>query len=123
MNHEELAAEAHKLSRWERHRFMVLVGISIVISLVLVAIALRLYTSSGAAQLDLSRPGYVSVREQASQPDRFEGFPSSGDIDQAALDEFRKLYKSRAEQATNVDSFAGDVMSNEALSIDASVSE
>lgn len=121
MTDKELIRDARTLGRWEQHRFMLLVGISIVISLLLVGVSLQLYASSGAAQLDLSRPGYVSVREQAAQSTVFEGFPSSGAIDQDALNKFRVLYDKQAEQVTSVDSFGGSVMSDATLSIDAPV--
>lgn len=117
MNHEQLAAEASGMKRWDKHRFMVLVGGTIVVSLLLVGVALGLYNSSGAAQLDLSRPGYVSVREQVDSPASFESYPSTGMIDRAALQQFDQLYKRQAQQATDVDSFGGDVMTDEALSI------
>ncbi|MFI5212744.1 MAG: hypothetical protein ACHQTE_02170 [Candidatus Saccharimonadales bacterium] len=115
MNHEELAAEAHSLGPWERHRFMLLVGLAIIVALLLVGVALALYNSSGAAQLDLSRPGYVSVRQQVTPSDSFQGFPATGPIDQQTLDQFHQLYAKQAQQATNVDSFGGDVMSDQAL--------
>lgn len=118
MTDEELIADAHKLGRWGQHRFMLLVGSSIVIALVLVSISMKLYTSSGAAQLDLSRPGYVSVRDQAAQSNKFEGFSASGEIDKKTLKEFQEMYNTHAEQATAVDSFGGEVMSDTALSID-----
>lgn len=118
MIEEELVAEAHKLSRWERHKFMLLVGLTIVISLFLVWIALGLYNSSGAAQLDLSRPGYKSVQSQVTKDDTFSGYPSTGTMDKAALDQFRGLYTTRAAQATGLDSFGGSVMSDQALGID-----
>lgn len=117
MNQEELAIEARKMNRWEKHRFMLLVGLTIVISLFLVMISMGLYNSSGAAQLDLSRPGYKSVREQVTKTETFRGFPSSGSIDQSTLDEFKNLYKKQASKATAIDSFGGDVMSDEALSL------
>lgn len=119
MTDEELMRDASKLGRWEQHRFLLLVGISIAISLMLVAVALKLYDSSGAAQLDLSRPGYEHVKQKSSQSGVFEAFPSTGELDKQTIDTFRALYKKRAEQATNVDSFGGDVMSDTALSIDA----
>lgn len=119
MTEEELAADAHKLGRWEQHRFLLLVGISIAIALALVAVSLKLYYSSGAAQLDLSRPGYEAVSETVGKSEVYEGFPAIGAIDQQAIDDFREMYKQRAEEATNVDTFGGDVMSDKALSIDA----
>jgi hypothetical protein len=118
MIEEQLLAEAHKLSRWERHKFMLLVGITILTALFLVWIAMGLYRSSGAAQLDLSRPGYKSVQSQVSKDDAFNGYPSTGAMNKAALDQFRELYTKRAAQATGVDSFGGSVMTDEALGLD-----
>lgn len=105
--------------RVSEHRFLVMIGISIVISLFLVGVALALYASSGAAQLDLSRPGYQSVREQASRSDSFDGFPATGQLDKEALGEFEKLYDERVKQVVGVESFGGSGMSDESLSIDA----
>ncbi len=119
MTDEELMRDAHKLGRWERHRFMLLVGISIIIALMLVGVSMNLYNSSGAAQLDLSRPGYDRVVKKPSKDSVFEAFPSFGEVNGATVDSFSKLYKKHATQATIVDSFGGDVMSDEALSIDA----
>lgn len=118
MTQEELAADSKKMNGWARHRFTVLIGGTIVVSLFLVAVALALYASSGAAQLDLSRPGYKSVREQAVHSDSLVSFPSSGPIDKDTLDQFRDQYNKQAEKATNVDSFSGGAMSDQALSID-----
>lgn len=118
MNHEQLAAEAPKMRYWERHRYILLVGATIAVSFVLVIVAMMLYNSSGAAQLDLSRPGYVSVREQVDSSDKFVRFPSTGQIDAKSLDSFRALYTKQAQQATAVDSFGGDVMSDKKLSLD-----
>jgi len=119
MSEDELIAEASTMSRWQRHKFMALVGITIVIALFLVGVALALYTSSGAAQLDLSRPGYQSVREQASRTPDFEGYPSTGKLDAKAISEFKTLYDKKAKEATAVDSFGGKVMTDQSLSIDA----
>lgn len=118
MNHDEIVEDANHLPGWQKHRFMLMVGGSIVIALMLVAVAMKLYASSGAAQLDLSRPGYEHVSEQVSQTEVFKGFSSTGDIDKQTLEDFREMYNKRAEQATNINSFGGDVMSDVALSID-----
>jgi hypothetical protein len=120
MSEEDLIADAkaQQLSPWQRHKFITMVFLAITIALCLVGVALALYASSGAAQLDLSRPGYVSVREQASQAPQFDGFSASGTIDKAALDQFNQLYDERAAKAVGVDSFGGTVMSDKALAID-----
>jgi hypothetical protein len=118
MSEEDLVADAHHLEGWEKHRFLLMVGASIVIALLLVAVSMKLYESSGAAQLDLSRPGYEHVSEKVAQSEVFKGFPATGEINQEAIDDFRAMYEKRAIQATDVDSFGGDVMSDAALSID-----
>lgn len=118
MTEDEMNPEGRPLNRLQQHRFMLLVGATILVALFLVSVALALYASSGAAQLDLSRPGYVSVREQVKPTDKSTDFPASGTIDQAAIDRFRVLYDKHAEQVNKVDSFSGDVMSDQTLSID-----
>lgn len=117
MNHEQLIAEAKESSmgRWEKHRFLLMVGATIGTALVLVVVSMWLYHSSGAAQLDLSRPGYVSVREKVDNASNFKDFPSTGAINDQVLKQFRELYTDQAEKATGVDSFGGTVMSDEAL--------
>jgi hypothetical protein len=119
VNHEELAAESKQLGWWQQHRFILLIIITIFISLFLVGVALAMYASSGTAQLDLSRPGYTSVRDQAVRSDTLTSFPSDGAINKDALDQFRKLYDQQAKKVTSVDSFGGSVMNDQALSLDA----
>lgn len=118
MTEQELKAEAARLGAWQRHRFLLMIGIAVVIALTLVGVSLGLYASSGAAQLDLSRPGYQSVRDQARKTDDFSGFEDTGPINMDTLEEFRQLYEQRAEEATNFDTFGGNVMSDKELSID-----
>lgn len=119
MSEEQLVKDSSELSFKDRHKFLVAVGGCIVIALFLVGVSLALYASSGAAQLDLSRPGYQSVRQQATHSDTMDAFPGTGSLDKDVIEQFRKLYDERAGQATSVDSFGGGVMSDEALSIDA----
>lgn len=120
MNNQELfTPEDPTLSVWARHRFTILVALTILVSLFLVSVALALYASSGAAQLDLSRPGYTSVRDQASRSTSFDGFSASGPLDKKAIEQFRALYDEQSKKATNVDSFSGSAMTDQTLSIDA----
>lgn len=79
---------------------------------------MSLYNSSGAAQVDLSRPGYDSVRSQVTDSTTFEAYPASGKIDKQAIDQFRTLYAEQAKKATAVDSFGGNVLDDASLQID-----
>jgi hypothetical protein len=120
MNEHDPTPEKVHLSTFEQHRFLVMIGVAIGISLFLVSVALALYASSGTAQLDLSRPGYTSVQEQASRQDEFKSFSSSGPIDRKVISEFRKVYDEEAKAATSIDAFGGDAMGDKVLSLDAS---
>ena len=118
MTEEQIIADIKTPTPWHRHRFVMLISSTVAISLFLVGVALALYASSGAAQLDLSRPGYKSVRDQAVRSDTFEGIPATGSVTQDTINQFRSLYNSQSQNATNVDSFGGDPMSDKTLSID-----
>lgn len=103
---------------WRAHKFMVLVGATIVVSMVLVSVAMAVYSSSGAAQLDLSRPGYQEVRNQADRGEVITAFPAIGAIDKSSLDSFRTLYEKQANQVLGYDGFGGTPMSDQALGLD-----
>lgn len=123
MSEDQLIQEAHEVSPWAQHRFIIMIVAVIVVSFVLVGSSLALYASSGAAQLDLSRPGYQAVRGKVQPADKLGTFPSSGVIDKQALDDFRALYKKQASQVIGVESFGGDVMSDASLQIDPPTTE
>lgn len=101
------------------HPFFVMILIVIGISLFLVYVALSLYASSGTLQLDLSRPGYDSAREEAVKGSEvFKGFSADGPINAASLDEFEELYKQKAAEALiDIDAFSGDPLSDAALTL------
>lgn len=100
---------------WRDHRYMILITGVIFISILLVTLSMWLYNTSGTAQLDLSRPGYQSVREQAEGGEEYKGFDASGSLDQAALKEFKKLYSERASRVRSIDAFGSDALSDDAL--------
>lgn len=101
------------------HRLIVFIVGSIIIALSLVVVALGLYNSSGTSQLDLSRPGYDKIRQQAAKDDtEFKGFSDSGSLDKATLDEFDTLYMKKLKEIQAVDAFGNDVLSLNSLQID-----
>ncbi len=101
-----------------RHQLAVMIAGSIVISLALVTVSMTLYSTSGTAQVDLSRPGLEKVREQVKSVDDYKGFSASGEITDKTLSEFDGLYAEQLKGATSVDAFNPDALSNEALGID-----
>lgn len=122
---EEIVTEAveETLSFWAQHRFMLLVGMTIVVSIVLVIISVIMYNVSGASQLDLSRPGYQSVSNQVDQTDEIDEYSGTGSFNKAAADEFTKLYDAQAAKAKAVDAFNGDPLNPEVLEFGISSNE
>ena len=117
MGIDELYKEAATMSRWQKHRFFVLIIGVIAVSMLLVSVAMSLYNSSGAAQIDLSRPGYQDVRKQASQGVALQVYPSTGALDKKALDDFDKLYRDQAAKATSTVNFDETALSEQSLQL------
>lgn len=119
MNDEPPVIDKVRAFRWREHKFLLLVGATIIMALMLVGVAMGMYASSGAAQLDLSRPNYQEVREQANRDERLMAFPATGDITKESLEQFRALYEPQAKRVIDFESFGGDPLSEQALGIDA----
>ncbi|MGK2896539.1 MAG: hypothetical protein ACSLEY_03000 [Candidatus Saccharimonadales bacterium] len=115
-------SEEHRsvvIQQVKNHRFATMVIGSIIVSLGLVYVALSLYSSSGTAQLDLSRPGLEEIRKQAANDDgSYRGFSSTGTLNDKSYEEFKKLYSEKLEEAQSLDAFGGDALSPKSLQID-----
>ena len=104
---------------WYRQSLLHLVIISLVVSFFMVLLAMALYASSGAEQLDISRPGYKSVQNQVDQTDSFVSFSADGPVNAAVIDEFLKLYDKQTSRVDSSDVFSSRALSAAALEIDA----
>jgi hypothetical protein len=113
MNEEVNVAE---LSFWQQHKFFLLVGITIIVAISLVTVSLMIYNMSGAAQLDLSRPGYKAVASQAqTDQSAFANYAATGPVNSKTIEEFQKLYDAQAKAVTSVDAFGGDPLNANTL--------
>ena len=111
---------ANESSFRSKHRFLLLIALSILIASILVLISMALYNGSGAAQLDLSRPGYKEVRSQAITNDSdFKNYSSTGPINQDSISEFKTLFEQQANKTKSVDAFGGDPLNPDVLVISA----
>lgn len=108
-----------KLKKIENYNFIVFISFSIVLSIVLVMISMSIYNSSGAAQLDLSRPGYIDIRSKATTDNSFKDFPTNGEIDLKVIDQFESQFIKQSSKITSANVFSGDPLSPEALGIGA----
>ncbi len=116
---EELKNDAAEMTGWERHRFFALIVGVILISTFLVSVSMSLYNSSGAAQVDLSRPGYQSIQKEASREatSAQDAFPSTGKLDAAAFDSFNKSYNNHADRVVNATNFDAEALRTDTLQV------
>lgn len=114
------ATSQENISFWRMHSYIVLVILSIGLALAMVSVSLYLYTSSGAEQLDLSRPGFIKISSQVNdQTKDSQAFSSSGDISSGVIDDFTKLFNAQSTNATQIDAFSSDPLNPDALQISA----
>ncbi len=120
---EIVHVQPDELGFWDRHRLSLLLIITIVIALCLTVVSVVIYNVSGAAQLDLSRPGYRSVSDQIDKDSTVDEFSATGTVDKATIEEFIKLYDTQAARAKAVDAFNGDPLNPEVLEFGIPASE
>ena len=117
----ELSEKVEEVLAQSKYRFLIMIFVVIGLSIGLVSISMSIYGSSGAAQLDLSRPGYQDVRDQADKNNSdFIDFSDIGSIDKNVLDTFNDQYKTQSTKIKTVNAFGTDPLSPEALGISAS---
>ncbi len=104
---------------WYRQQIVQFVAGSITVAILLVFVSMALYASSGAAQLDLSRPGYKNVQDKVDQSGAFESFPATGSVNKSTLDQFQKIYDKQTKQVDSSDAFSSSALDDQALGIDA----
>jgi len=107
-----------------KYRFMIMIATSVVVAFVLVVIAMSLYNASGAAQVDLSRPGYKTVKAESITGDNnLQRYPNTGAITQSTIDDFKKIYDQQVSHIKTADAFGGDPLSPESLGISATTAQ
>lgn len=119
MNEVTADSEQTVVKPWYRREILLFIGGSLVVAFMLVVVGLSLYVSSGADLLDLSRPGYKSVRNEVEQSDSFQSFPANGSVIGSTIDEFIKLYDKQMRPVIDNDVFNASTLDNQTLGIDA----
>jgi uncharacterized iron-regulated membrane protein len=112
-----------ELAFWDRHRLSLLLVLAVVVALTLTTVSVIIYNKSGAAQLDLSRPGYSSVSDQVETTDEIDTYSASGAVNKETIEAFMKLYDAQASKAKAVDAFNGDPLNPEVLEFGSPASE
>jgi len=110
-----------RLRKWiTRNQWPVFIIAMLAVALTFTSISLWLYRVSGAAKLDLSRPGYEKVREAVKDDsDSTKPFPPTGNLDAAAIADFRSRYQTLKTGLDRMNNFDSAVMSDENLGLGA----
>lgn len=108
----------------QEHNFLMMIIGSVILAGLLVWVGMFLYNTSGAAQLDLSRPGYIDIRDKAiDSSSEFKNYATTGPIDQVAIDEFKALYDEQANKIKLAAAFKGDPLNPDSLGINLPVAQ
>ena len=109
------AAERHPKSA--RNKLYMLIAGVIGISLLLVSVAMGIYNSSGAAQLDLSGPGFKDVQKGVQEEKDTTSYPSDGAFDQEAFDSFREMYDERVDAINAINGYDPAAVNNDSFNL------
>jgi len=108
---------------WDKHRFSLLLILTVLIALILTVVSMFAYNASGTAQLDLSRPGYQSVSSKVDKTDNVTEYSAFGSVNKDSIRDFTKLYDAQAAKAKAVDAFNGDPLNPEILEFGTNATE
>jgi len=100
---------------WYRRNLVMLIIAAVVFAIALTSLSLHLYSTSTASQLDLSRPGYESVRAAIEKND-IKDFSATGVITGETIDQFDTLYDAQVTK-TQSTQLSSDALSDEALGL------
>lgn len=100
-----------------RHRITYGVVGALAIGMLLTAVSLALYVSSGASRLDLSRPGYEHVRSEVQQDTDKDTFSSTGAIDETVVKDFRSRLDRHRDTLSKLDTYGTDALDDDQLQI------
>ena len=112
-----ITASEEELPFWDKHRLSLLLIIAVIVAITLTTVSVIIYSVSGAAQLDLRRPGYKSVSSQVEKDSGVSDYSSIGNLDEKTIKEFVELYDEQSERVKAVDAFNGDPLNPEILQL------
>jgi len=100
------------------HQLASFVTLALVATIIMTVISLRIYVTSGAIKLDLSRPGYEKVRQEVTNDTTTQPFPSSGTLTPAAIKDFRNRLDKQQSDLKAVGNFSDDGLSDSNLGLE-----
>lgn len=100
-----------------RNKLYVLIAGVLAITFVLVGVAMGVYNSSGAAQLDLSGPGFKDVQKDVQEEKDTTSYPANGPFDKAAFNDFKKMYDERVNAVKAINGYDPAAVNNDSFNL------
>lgn len=102
---------------FDRHRIIYGILGALLISILLTAVSMALYISSGASRLDLSRPGYENARANIEQAGSETPFRSTGPLNSTVANDFQRRFTAHREKLNKLDNFGTNALDDTELQI------
>lgn len=101
-----------------RHLFLLAISGAVVVGFIMTLISMSLYFSSGASQLDLSRPGYEDVRAEVRDNQPANDFSPTGPLNPEIMDEFQELFDEQREALNSLSDYDDRAFTDKSLRIE-----
>ena len=101
----------------DRHRLIYGIISALLIAMLLTAVSMALYVSSGASRLDLSRPGYERAREAVQRDAAEDAFSSTGPLNTDVVTDFQERYTKHRDRLKRYDNYGSTALDDSELQI------
>ncbi len=98
-----------------KHQLTIAIILVVIVAIIMTAVSLSLYVSSGTLQLDLSRPGYESARKELIKPEDKTDYATNGSVNKQALDAYQKLFDAQRTELNRIGKFKDLGLSDDTL--------
>jgi hypothetical protein len=100
-----------------RHRIIYGVIGALLVAMLLTAVSMALYISSGASRLDLSRPGYEHARSDVQKAADEDAFSATGPMNSSVANDFQARFSRHRATLNKLDTYGTDALDDAELQI------
>lgn len=101
----------------DKHRMVYGIIAALLIAMLLTAVSMALYVSSGASRLDLSRPGYERVRTEVQSDSEEPAFSATGPMNSQVAQDFQKRFDKHRDTLSKLNNFGSKALDDAELQI------
>lgn len=101
----------------DRHRIVYGIIAALLVAMLLTAVSMALYVSSGASRLDLSRPGYERVRSETQREAEETTFSATGPMNSAVAEDFQTRFSKHRTTLSKLDTYGTNALDDTELQI------